>query len=115
MDSDFVLIQTPITATYTLIYSFLKTQAHTKAADAVKKAAKDVVELKDDMEVDGASLKEVVKSWKATQSPKKAKPSKYVVIPVDRSLQLTPFQETTARTTLNPDVWILLLSTSGNG
>jgi hypothetical protein len=58
----------------------LKTQAHTKAAIAVKKAAKDVVELKDDMEVDGTSLDEVVKSWKATQSSKNAKSSKYALI-----------------------------------
>ena len=35
------------TATYTLIYSFLKKRKHTKAAEALKKAAKDVVVLED--------------------------------------------------------------------
>lgn len=52
-------------ATYTLIYSFLKKQSQTKAAEAVKNAAKDVVVLKDGVKVDGPSMEEVVKMWKA--------------------------------------------------
>lgn len=52
-------------ATYTLIYSFLKKQSQNKAAEAVKNAAKDVVVLKDGVDVDGPPLDEVVKMWKA--------------------------------------------------
>lgn len=52
-------------ATYTLIYSFLKKQSHSKAAEAVKNAAKEFVVLKDSIKVDGPSLDEVVKTWKA--------------------------------------------------
>lgn len=55
----------------------------------MKKAAKDVVELKDDMEVDGPSLKEVVGSWKAAQGSK-AESSQYVLIPVYRSALTSP-------------------------
>ena len=55
----------PYAATYTLIYSFLKKQSHTKAADALKKAAKDVVALDDAMDADSTTLDEIVKQWKA--------------------------------------------------
>ena len=57
-------ITPPCDPTYTLIYSFLKKQSHSKAAEAVKNAAKDVVVLKDSIELDGPSLDEVVKTWK---------------------------------------------------
>lgn len=50
-------------ATYTLIYSFLKKNSHAKAADAIRKAAKDVVALEGDMDVDGPSLDEIIKQW----------------------------------------------------
>lgn len=82
-------------ATYTLIYSFLKTQAHIKAAEAVKKAAKDVVELKDDMEVDGPSLKEVVESWKAAQGSK-AKTPKYVLLTACTSPRSPPSRDSSS-------------------
>ena len=52
-------------ATYTLIYAFLKKQSHTKTAEAVKKAAKDVVDLDDVMDVDHTSLDEIVRQWKS--------------------------------------------------
>ncbi|PSR77639.1 hypothetical protein PHLCEN_2v7829 [Hermanssonia centrifuga] len=58
-----------LAATYTLIYSFLTKHSHTKAAEALKKSAKDVVVLKDNMEVDGPSLDRIVKEWK-TLAPK---------------------------------------------
>lgn len=54
-----------IAKTYTLIYSFLKKQSHVKAAKAVKKAAKGVVVLRDDVEVDGPQLDEIVNEWEA--------------------------------------------------
>lgn len=54
-----------LSATYTLIYSFLKNQSHAKAAEAVKKAAKEFVVLKDGIDVEGPPLDEVVKMWKA--------------------------------------------------
>ena len=51
-------------ATYALIYSFLTKQAHTKAAEAVRKAAKDIVVLKDASLADETSLDEIVRKWK---------------------------------------------------
>lgn len=54
-----------LVATYTLIYSFLTERSHTKAAEAVKKAAKEIVVLKDGMKPDGPSLPEILKQWKA--------------------------------------------------
>jgi hypothetical protein len=52
-------------ATYTLIHAFLTKRSHTKVALALKKAARDVVVLKDDVDVDGPHLDEIVKQWKA--------------------------------------------------
>lgn len=54
-----------IAKTYTLIYRFLKKQTHVKAAKAVKKAAKGVVVLRDDVELDGPQLDEIVNEWEA--------------------------------------------------
>ncbi|KAI6127731.1 SRP40, C-terminal domain-containing protein [Pisolithus croceorrhizus] len=54
-----------IAKTYTLIYRFLKKQSHVKAAKAVKKAAKGVVVLRDDVELDGPQLDEIVSEWEA--------------------------------------------------
>ena len=51
-------------ATYALIYSFLTKQAHTKAAEAVKKAAKDIVVLTDGTSKEDTSLDEIVSKWK---------------------------------------------------
>jgi len=51
--------------TYTLIHAFLTKQEHTKAADALKKAAKDVVVIKDGLEPEGPSLEEIISQWKA--------------------------------------------------
>ncbi|KAI0950109.1 hypothetical protein AcW1_006073 [Taiwanofungus camphoratus] len=55
---------------YTLIYSFLVKRSHTKAAEVVKKAARDIVVLKSDASLLDTSLDEVVKQWKAlTEKP----------------------------------------------
>ena len=50
-------------AAYALIYSFLTTHSHEKAAEAVKKAAKSVVVLKEDVKPE-TSLEEILKWWK---------------------------------------------------
>ena len=52
------------TATYTLIHAFLTKHSHTKAAQAVKKAAKEVVILKDGVEIEGPQLDEIIVEWK---------------------------------------------------
>jgi hypothetical protein len=54
--------------TYSLIYAFLKKQAQTKAADAVKKAARNIIVLKDDLQLEGPQLDEIVKQWKELQA-----------------------------------------------
>ncbi|KAF9014032.1 hypothetical protein BDQ17DRAFT_437403 [Cyathus striatus] len=59
-----------LATTYTLIYSFLTKQSQTKAAEAVKKAAKGVVVLKDDIKVDGPQLDEIIRQWKAAEAMK---------------------------------------------
>lgn len=51
-------------ATYTYVYAFLVKQGQKKAAEALKKAAKDVVVLKDGVEAEGPSLERIVKEWK---------------------------------------------------
>ncbi|KAF9246377.1 SRP40, C-terminal domain-containing protein [Melanogaster broomeanus] len=61
-------LTTSSTATYTLVYHFLKKQSQRKAAEAVKKAAKDFVVLRDDIEQEGPQLEDIVKQWKAKQS-----------------------------------------------
>jgi hypothetical protein len=43
---------------------FLKQQSQTKAADAVKKAARNVIVLKDDFQLESLPLNEIVKQWK---------------------------------------------------
>lgn len=57
-----------IAVTYSLIYAFLKKQSQTKAADAVKKAARNVIILKDDLQLEGPHLDEIVKQWKESQA-----------------------------------------------
>ncbi|KAF7295578.1 SRP40-C domain-containing protein [Mycena indigotica] len=52
------------TATYTLIHAFLTKHSHPKAAAALKKAAKEVVVLKDNIDVDGPQLDEIIREWK---------------------------------------------------
>lgn len=59
-----VLQLTQISATYTLIHSFLRKQSHNKVADALKKAAKALVILKDDIEIEGPQLDEIIQIWK---------------------------------------------------
>jgi len=51
-----------------LIYAFLKKQAQTKAADAVKKAARNLIVLKDDFQLEGPHLDEIVQQWKQSQA-----------------------------------------------
>lgn len=54
-----------VIATYSLIYAFLTSKSHQKAAEALKKAAKDTVVLKDDVTTaDQPSLEVIVKEWK---------------------------------------------------
>lgn len=52
------------TATYTLIYDFLKKQSLTKTADALKKEAKSTVVLKDGSKDGGPGLHEMLKQYK---------------------------------------------------
>ena len=54
----------PFSAIYTLIHAFLSKHSHTKAAQAVKKAAKEVVILKDDIDIEGPQLDEIIAQWK---------------------------------------------------
>ena len=54
----------PFAAIYTLIHAFLMKNSHTKAAQAVKKAAKEVVILKDDIDIEGPHLDEIIAQWK---------------------------------------------------
>jgi hypothetical protein len=61
-------------ATYSLIYSFLTKHAHAKAALAVKKAAKDVVEL-DQPVMEGPTLDEIVGEWKDWKTATAAVPA----------------------------------------
>jgi cell division protein YceG involved in septum cleavage len=56
----------------------LTKQSHTKAAEALKKAAKDVVVIKDGIVPEGPTLEEIVKQWKAAQI-KEAASSEYVL------------------------------------
>lgn len=58
------------TATYTLIYRFLKQQSQHKAAEAVKKAAKATVVLRDDIEQEGPPLEDIIKEWKTKENTK---------------------------------------------
>lgn len=58
------------TATYALIYRFLKQQSQNKAAEAVKKAAKQFVVLRDDIEQKGPPLEDIIKEWKTREDTK---------------------------------------------
>jgi len=53
-----------------LIHAFLTKQLHTKAAQAVKRAAKEVVILKDGIELEGPQLNEIIKQWKSDSQKK---------------------------------------------
>lgn len=53
--------------TYTLIYAFLKKRSRTKAASAVKTAAKDVVDVESASVPDGVELEDLVKEWQASR------------------------------------------------
>ncbi|KAG2364511.1 SRP40, C-terminal domain-containing protein [Suillus spraguei] len=59
---------TNLAVTYSLIYVFLKQQSQTKAADAVKKAARNIIVLKDDLQLEGSPLDEIVKQWKESRA-----------------------------------------------
>jgi len=59
-----------LAATYTLIHAFLTKHSHTKAAQAVKKAAKEAVILKDDMDIEGPQLDEIIAQWKSLVAKK---------------------------------------------
>lgn len=58
-------------ATYSLIYSFLTEQAHTKAAKAVKKAAKGITAVESSGQ-DGPSLPVIIEQWKKFTEGKQA-------------------------------------------
>lgn len=66
-----------IAKTYALIYHFLKKQSHVKAAKAVKKAAKGVVILRDDVDLDGPQLGEIVSKWEAQSEKSKSGDGKH--------------------------------------
>ena len=57
----------PLLATYALIYSFLLSQSQDKAAEVVKKAAKDIIKLKDGGKTDAVSLEEIIRWWKQSR------------------------------------------------
>ena len=79
----------PVAAIYTLIHAFLTKHSHTKAAQAVKKAAKEVVILKDDIDIEGPQLDEIIAQWKLLKA------SLYVRLP-DRLLLTLVFRESSA-------------------
>ena len=54
----------PFSAIYSLIHAFLSKHSHTKAAQAVKKAAREIVILKDDIDLEGPQLDEIIAQWK---------------------------------------------------
>lgn len=60
----FAAEQLRFTATYSLVYRFLKQQSQNKAAEAVKKAAEPVVDLRDDIEQKGPPLEDIIQEWK---------------------------------------------------
>ena len=71
-----MLIELMSPATYSLVYTFLKTNSHDKAAAALKKSVKDVVVLKDDTNTTGVDIDEIVKQWKSLAASKEnTKPS----------------------------------------
>ncbi|KAG7092929.1 hypothetical protein E1B28_009234 [Marasmius oreades] len=61
-----------LATTYTLIHAFLTKHSHSKAADALKKAARGVVVLKDGIETEGPQLDEIIQQWK-TMTAKRLK------------------------------------------
>ncbi|KAG1891470.1 hypothetical protein F4604DRAFT_1706515 [Suillus subluteus] len=63
-----VMSDANLAVTYSLIYVFLKQQSQTKAADAVKKAARNIIVLKDDLQLEGLPLDEIVKQWKESRA-----------------------------------------------
>jgi len=63
-----------LASTYTLIHAFLTKHSHTKAAQAVKKAVKEVVILKDGVEIEGPQLDEIIVEWKLLVANKKSTP-----------------------------------------
>ena len=83
--------QAILQATYTLIHAFLSKHSHAKAAEAVKKAAKEVVVLKDDIKVDGPQLDEIIEQWKQI-SQKNVKKSCVPMITFHWTLHLTFMQ-----------------------
>ncbi|KAI9065386.1 hypothetical protein FKP32DRAFT_489121 [Trametes sanguinea] len=64
-----------LAATYTYIYAFLLKREHSKAAEALKKAVKDVVVLKEGVGSDGPSLDAIIKEWKELKEKSAAKES----------------------------------------
>jgi len=63
-------------ATYSLVYSFLTERSHFKAAEAVKKAAKDIIAITGSG-LDGPTLPVIVNQWKkfmASQGKKATSP-----------------------------------------
>ena len=59
--------------TYTLIHAFLRGNSHTKAADAVKKAAKDIPGFRESIADSEQTIDSIVKQWrerKPEETPK---------------------------------------------
>jgi len=59
-----------LAATYTLIHAFLLENSHEKVAKALKKAAKDVVILRDEAPTDSPPLNEIIAQWKTWKESK---------------------------------------------
>lgn len=56
-------MESHLAKTYTLIHAFLRQHSHYQLARALKKAAKDVVALKDDVNLEGPFLDVIIKEW----------------------------------------------------
>ena len=80
-----------------MIHAFLTKQLHTKAAQAVKRAAKEVVVLKDDIELEGPQLDEIIKQWKS-DSQKKESSWVFVSEFLDNHAQATNAETPTQKT-----------------
>ena len=66
--------------TYTLIHSFLLKQSHLQVARALKKAAKDVVILKDDIDPEGPPLDVILQEWRRDRAKETAQSSSCVKV-----------------------------------
>ena len=71
---------TVFAATYTLIYSFLTKQSHLKAAQALKKAAKDVVVLGEEVDAEGPQLDIIIEEWRQFHAKKSTRSGDHMYV-----------------------------------